>query len=56
MKTANAVALGIITLAIVAVLVQGQGGTTMINAIGGAIAWASNSVNSLGQTGAPYGR
>ena len=49
MNTANALAVGIIILAIVAVLAHGQGSVTMIDAIAKSIAWASNMVNSIGQ-------
>ena len=51
MITVNTLALGIITIAIIAVIVQGNGGVVILNAIGEALKWGSGMINGRGIRG-----
>ena len=51
MNTANALLLGIITIATVAVLAHGNGGTAILQAITQGITWGSKQVNGMSSKG-----
>ena len=51
MNTMNALLLGVVTLATVAVLVHGKGGTAILQAITQGITWGSKQVNGMSSKG-----